>query len=385
MINPFKPGSGLYPPYFAGRNREKELFTKKLNQTINGTPMHMAIIGDWATGKTSLLKKFREVAEQKDCFVSEIISPVTNSTAIFVNNLSNTLSNDLRQKGEYSLHQKIKEKLKIIRGVSAFGFGTSINSSKIGKASPQFDLRIGLRTVWKNLAVKYNALVLLIDDFDLISDKKGVLRETMVTFRNSLMEVINDDAKVITVVAGAKLFEKFEEAHGPLIRFFEPFELKNLERDEARIAITEPLKCGDIKFSDKVVKKIIDVTQGQPYYIQEFCYVLYENAVGKVVNIEIFNAIYNRILHDLARKMWTQKLHELGEASVKILYLITKGYSDSKDILFQSKEKFNLKPNHVRVILTRLQKNRYISRVARGEYATNDKLFGEYIVNVFDQ
>ena len=57
MVNPFKPGSCLYPPYFAGRTREIEIFQKKLTQTVEGTPMHMAIIGDWATGKTSLLKK----------------------------------------------------------------------------------------------------------------------------------------------------------------------------------------------------------------------------------------------------------------------------------------------------------------------------------------
>ena len=54
MTNPFKPGSGLYPPYFADHQREIKIFENKLNQTINGTPIHMAVIGDWATGKTSL-------------------------------------------------------------------------------------------------------------------------------------------------------------------------------------------------------------------------------------------------------------------------------------------------------------------------------------------
>ena len=58
MVNPYKPGSGLYSPYFAGREREIEIFTGKLTQTIAGSLMHMAIIGDWATGKTLLLRKF---------------------------------------------------------------------------------------------------------------------------------------------------------------------------------------------------------------------------------------------------------------------------------------------------------------------------------------
>jgi hypothetical protein len=385
MINPFKPGSGLYPPYFAGRVREIEIFAGKLTQTIAGTPMHMAIIGDWATGKTSLLKKFREVAEHRDCFVSEIISPVTDSTAIFVDTLSNTIADDVRRKDGPSRYQKIKERLQGVEGmgVSAFGFGASVRKSKLEKASPQFNLHVGLRTVWESMSSRYNAIVLLIDDFDLITNDNMVLREIMVTYRNSLMEAINDDVKIMCVVAGTKLFEQFEYAHGPLVRFFEPFELKNLERDEAKVAITEPLKESEIKFTDEVVEKILGITHGQPYYIQEFCYVLCENAINNIVDKEIFEAVYNKILHDLARKMWRQRLYELGDVSIKVLYLVAKGYNTSEEILSQSRVEFDLKPNNVRVTLTRLQQTGHISRVSRGEYDVNDKLFGEYVTTLF--
>lgn len=385
MVNPFKPGSGLYPPYFAGRVREIKIFNNKLTQTMDGAPMHMAVIGDWATGKTSLLKKFREVAERRDCFVSEVISPVTDSTAIFVNTLSNTIADDLRRKDGTPLYQKIKEKLQGIggMGVSAFGFGASVTQSKLEKASPQFDLHVGLRTVWESISSRYKAIVLLIDDFDLVTNDNEVLRQIIVTYRNSLMEAINDDVRIMSVVAGAKLFEQFESVHGPLVRFLEPFELKNLERDESRTAITEPLKEGDIRFTDEVVEKILSITRGQPYYIQEFCYVLYENVINNMVDIEIFDAVYNKILHDLARKMWRQRQYELGDVSIKILYLVAKGYNTTEEIISQSKDKFNLNPNNVRVTLTRLQQIGHISRVARGEYDINDKLFGEYITSLF--
>lgn len=34
--NPFTPGSGLYPPYFAGRKREEDIFKKNIKQVIAG-------------------------------------------------------------------------------------------------------------------------------------------------------------------------------------------------------------------------------------------------------------------------------------------------------------------------------------------------------------
>ena len=225
---------------------------------------------------------------------------------------------------------------------------------------------------------------MLIDDFDLITADNKVLREIMITYRNSLMKAVNDDVRVMSIVSGARLFEQFESVHGPLIRFFEPFELRNLEKDESRLAITKPLKEAKIKFTDEVIDKVLSITQGHPYYIQEFCYVLYENAINNTVDIKIFNTVYNRIIHDLARKMWRQKLYELGDASIKILYLISKGFLTTDELISNSGKKFDIKPNNVRVILTRLQQIGHISRVARGEYDINDKLFGEYISSLFN-
>ena len=81
--------------------------------------------------------------------------------------------------------------------------------------------------------------------------------------------------------------------------------------------------------------------------------------------------------------MWRQRLYELGDVSIKVLYLVAKGYNTTEEIVSQSRIKFNLKPNNVRVTLTRLQQTGHISRVSRGEYDVNDKLFGEYVTTLF--
>lgn len=64
LPNPFRPGSGLYPPFFAGRGREIEAFNKKKESTKNNFAMHLAVLGNWAIGKTSLLKRMEKEASE---------------------------------------------------------------------------------------------------------------------------------------------------------------------------------------------------------------------------------------------------------------------------------------------------------------------------------
>ena len=205
------------------------------------------------------------------------------------------------------------------------------------------------------------------------------MKEMMLTIRNSLMEVINSGVKISCIVAGTNLFDQFETIHGPLIRFFEPFELKNIEIESAKYAITEPLKGTKVIFEEDVTKRILDVTNCHPYYLQEFSYMLYEHKVENRVDLEVFETTYPMLLHDLARKIWRRKILELGDVSKKILLLIAEGHSNSDDILQMAKERFKLNSNNVRVTITRLQKGGHIYRVARGEYVIKDRLFGEYV------
>ena len=71
--NPFRPGSGIFPPYFAGRKKEEDIFKKKLDSAINSNFIqHVAIIGGWGIGKTSLLLKFKEIAKDSNCQILPI-------------------------------------------------------------------------------------------------------------------------------------------------------------------------------------------------------------------------------------------------------------------------------------------------------------------------
>jgi len=62
--NPFRPGSGIFPPLLAGRERETASFEARIARTREGQPQHTAPLGEWAIGKTTLLMHWRRLRQQ---------------------------------------------------------------------------------------------------------------------------------------------------------------------------------------------------------------------------------------------------------------------------------------------------------------------------------
>ena len=60
------------PVQFAGRSVEVAELTTRLGSTIAGIPQHSAIMGGRGIGKTSILRKFEQIAYDKNCIVCRV-------------------------------------------------------------------------------------------------------------------------------------------------------------------------------------------------------------------------------------------------------------------------------------------------------------------------
>ena len=65
VSNPFTPKSGWEPKVFVGREKEIEFFKRKLERARSGRCDHFLVLGDWGVGKTSLLKRLKEIAQEE--------------------------------------------------------------------------------------------------------------------------------------------------------------------------------------------------------------------------------------------------------------------------------------------------------------------------------
>jgi len=349
--NPFRPGSGLFPPYFVGRKEELRVFKRKFQSTYNGTPMHMAVIGDWGIGKTSLLTKFERSA--KNCFVTSVIAS-NEDTPTFISNLLMRIGSDAEA-----------EKIKLKELEVSFGF-LKLKFSNAGEA--QISLEDCLRKIYKKVKMP---ILITIDDLDLIKDFKS----TMLILRNTAMQLTKKGCRVMFVVSGSPiLFDKMYEAHEPLIRFFEPIILNKLTKEESVKAIKIPLDKIGVNYDEKVVEKIASISDGQPYYIQEIADHVFEESNGEF-DETAFKKGFSRAFSDVSRDIFDKRFEQVSPMEKKLLLILSKsGALAFSEMLRKSR----IIKGSLSASLSRLKEKGLIKQKEK-KYFIESRLFAQYI------
>ena len=88
----------------------------------------------------------------------------------------------------------------------------------------------------------------------------------------------------MTVIEYKKYFEKDKA----LTRRFQTIEVKETTVEDT-IKILNGLKSNyenyhNVKYSDKAINKIIEVTEGYPFFIQQLCQIVFQNVDSKVIS-----------------------------------------------------------------------------------------------------
>src|SRR3989338_2509388 len=152
FLNPFRPGAGHMPPYLAGRDTEKEEFSKLITQ--NTILENMVLTGLRGVGKTVLLDTFKPIAINQgwlwvgtDLSESASISEANLATRILTD-LSVLTSNiiidrkQILQMGFSNLSTEVDTRM-------GFDFLSSLFNSTPGLISDK--LKNILETVWSAL------------------------------------------------------------------------------------------------------------------------------------------------------------------------------------------------------------------------------------------
>jgi len=379
MRNPFTPGSGLFPPHFADREREVQEFRQRLRATFEGSPRHLAVLGEWAIGKTSLLIQLRRLAQEQGALGTlSVANP--EETQAFIGSLIRTLSLEVQAAYGESLWKRLAKAVGL-KEVSLSALGASLEFRFASTGEAQLSLREYLRSLWNELRGRASAVVIAVDDLDLIPD----FRQTMVLLRNTAMELGLAGAKVMIVVAGTPvLFEKMWEAHAPLVRFFEPLELGRLPEEAAREAVLKPLEGSGVRFEPEVVERIVRLSQGQPYYLQELAYHAFEAAQEGVATAETFSLAFERAFSTIAKAVFERRVAGLSAGEQKLLGVVVsvEGPATHGEIAARAVQA-GLKKGSVAKLLQRLKEKGCVRQVEtgpqKGHYFVEDPLFIEYV------
>lgn len=281
--NPFTPKTGWEPKIIVGRDTELDFFSRKLYEARRGRCDHFVVSGDWGMGKTSLLKKYKEIAHGMRLFTSFVSineftpeNTVLDGVKYLIEQIPRKFPVEMEQLKNFYRKMKILD-VKIV--------GRGLNFSKrIEGMHPQTLLTDVLLALWQDIKEQSEAGVVLLDDVQNFAPIGGIFT----VLKNVLSdEQIIDETRflfVLTTVTSG--WEKFTEKNHPIGRYFSPrLQLQKLSKNDMKRLIKDTLEETGVIFEDEVIKRVVSYGEGNPHELQQICAGLYDKQIGGKVSI----------------------------------------------------------------------------------------------------
>lgn len=349
-----------------GRKREIEDIKYYLDQSkLTNKPINIALIGERASGKTSMLNKIELLAYERnilpvriDLNESDASTPLLFFYKVF-DTLLTTVVGQKKQNQENDLlcfggingktfdtyldittNHKVPEDKIFCPFIFPIQFAKSMSSGKFD--NPISD--VGLKKDFDCIHNELNSvIILLFDEFDVLSMSKQILQ----MLRNIFM---NLDGYMIVFAGTENLFPVMDDVFSPIIRQFKLIDIKPFDLITAtQQCIVTPLeKIGmeelwDMSLFSSNLWDIHQLTMGKPYEIQLVCHFIFRRIQRKkqkrfILNIDVLNDVLYELrqgknIHDSSV---IQSIVQLNKKELKLFSILNRcsGHGTLEDIWF---------------------------------------------------
>ena len=272
--NPYAPGAGTPPPELAGRDELREQARIALARVrIQRPTKSLLLIGLRGVGKTVLLDRLRDDAEATGIHTMRVEAPESRS-------LPALLAPELRLALlRLSRHELARERAhRALRALAGFvgALKMKYNDIEVGldidpepgladNGDLEHDLQALLEVVGEAAIQANTALAMFVDEMQYVAENE------LAALITALHRAAQRQLPVILVGAGLpQLPGRLGRAKSYAERLFEFAPIDPLSENDARIAIEAPARREGIEFEPAALRRIIDETQGYPYFLQEW-------------------------------------------------------------------------------------------------------------------
>lgn len=334
LNNPFSPGAGASPPELAGRDdilKHALITLARVKQGRSGKSM--MLIGLRGTGKTVLLHKIFEMAE-KTCHLAIIIEAHEKKS------LPELLLPELRRilfkldagekvsavvKRAFAVLKSFISNIKLTGHFKGLDFGIGIEAEK--GAADSGDLESDLAQVFIALGEaakdRNMAIAIIIDEMQYLNE------DELSALIMAMHKIAQKSLPIVLIGAGLpQLVGKTGRAKSYAERLFDYPEIGPLGNEDAKAALQIPVQKEGITFTEKALNEIVRVTEGYPYFLQEWGYQAWNLASTYPIDIDIAQQATNQAIQRLDKsffrvrfdrltpkeKQYLRALAELGEA-----------------------------------------------------------------------
>lgn len=320
-VNPYRPGAGLMPVYIAGRDEDIQNVSQMFDALTMDIPTQSIIFsGLRGVGKTVLINKLQSIAEEKGIFCKHIEIEERND---FISQIAECSQSFLR-----TVSAKEKFKHLIQKPLEAI-------KSLVVSFNPE-DNSFSLSMQDRELYVSNNLTQTLTEVFSTIGET-AQKTETPICFfideiqymkQNQLGSLIaalhraNQLGYPIMIIGAGlpKIYKMLSDEKSYSERLFMYKKIDSLTDEQSEKAIEEPAKKFNIIYAHEATNKIVEITKGYPFFIQQLCKIVYDKTNKDVIELSDVENCIDEFLSSLDERFFKSRYERCAESDKKFIF-----------------------------------------------------------------
>jgi len=288
--NPFSPGAGSPPPELVGREEIIEKSRILLGRVRQGrSEKSLMLVGLRGVGKTVLLNEIERLTRAEGYHTITIEAHEDKSLAALLTPHLRRLLFDLDRMA--GLSEKVRRGLGVLKSfvsgikvkVSEIEIGLDIESER--GAADSGDLEVDLPNLFVAVAEaaqdRGTAIAILIDEIQYLSQEE---LSALIMAMHKMQQL---PLPLVLLGAGLPILTRLAgESKSYAERLFEFPAIGPLSSSDASKALRDPVTQAGVEFADDAIREIVRLTQGYPYFIQEWGYQSWNQAKDQRITLD---------------------------------------------------------------------------------------------------
>ncbi len=284
--NPYTPNAGVPPRYFAGRATEVEDFRILLRRLAAGyTEQSIVVTGLRGVGKTVLLGEYRRIADEQGWVAIDAEVSKNTDFGPQMANLARRALLQVSPKAQWG--ERARMAAAIVKsfsltvqpdGTLTTGLDVEPSWGRGDTGVLNEDLPDVFEAIGEAAKEKGCGVIFLFDEIQFLHKRafEALVRAVHRTVQRGLpVTFAGAGLPQLPALAG--------EAKSYAERLFKVPMIGELPAPEARAAVIEPARAEGVAFESEAVDKIVEYTQGYPFFIQEYGRVAWSLAEGSTI------------------------------------------------------------------------------------------------------
>lgn len=378
--NPYVPGAGSPPPELAGRHDVLERAEIALTRIQRGRPSKsLIVVGLRGVGKTVLLVRFQDQAMRLG-YHSSLIEAHEGKTlpALIIPPLrkilfSLSLTAAAGNKGRQAL-RALRSFMGVVRiSWNDIELGVEPARGVADSGDLEHDLGDLFVAVGEAAAERNTAVALCIDEMQYLSEKEFsalIMAVHKVAQMNLPLIVVGAGLPQILGLAGQS--KSYAE------RLFDYPKVGALNYDDAKQALVQPAKAMGVTYNEDALAKIITVTKGYPYFLQQWGYEVWNLTASSPIKFDDVERATNAAIAALDESFFRVRFDRCTPSEKRYMRALAdlgEGAKRSGDVA----DRLGLKVTSIGPTRSKLITKGMIYSPQHGETAFTVPLFDEYM------